>query len=142
MENTKPKTGLYIAIVVIVAIALIVGAWFLLGDKGSVDIFSKSIKNEVITAENYEEVTKKFQEEVGESDELYYAGYAMFYYIMKDGMASAFEPNPDESAVYANIYGKTMKQLVEEGKQLMKDNNVTIEQFKQGMQEFGNTTIE
>ena len=142
MEKSKSKTGLYVAIIVIVAVALIAGAWFLLGNKGTVDIFSKSIKNEVITAENYEEVTKKFQEEVGESDELYYVGYAMFYYMMKDGMAAAFEPNADESAVYANIYGKTMKQLIEEGKQLMKDNNVTIEQFKQGMQDMSNTVIE
>lgn len=142
MANSKPKTGLYIAIVVIVAIILIIGAWFLFGNKETVDIFSKSIKNEVITAENYDEITKKFQEEVGESDELYYAGYAMFYYMMKDGMAAAFEPNADENAVYTSIYGKTMKQLVEEGKQLMKDNNVTIEQFKQGMQDMSNTVVE
>ena len=40
------------------------------------------------------------------------------YYIMTDGMESALAGNEDESTMYVNIYGKTVQQLIDEGKQL------------------------
>lgn len=44
----------------------------------------------------------------------------------------------DESAMYASIYGKTVQQLIDEGKQLMEENNITLDQYKQNLEEAGN----
>lgn len=141
----KSKKKLYIIIGLIIVI-LGIGAVLILNfnssDK-SVDtgnsIFSKSIKNEVITAENYDEIMDKIGQEVTSEEELYYLSYSLMYYITKDGLAVAFTNPDDESAMYVNIYGKTAKQLIEEGKQLMKDNNMTIEEYKQQLETLNST---
>lgn len=141
----KSKKKLYIIIGLIIVI-LGIGAVLILNfnssDK-SVDtgnsIFSKSIKNEVITAENYDEIMDKIGQEVTSEEELYYLSYSLMYYITKDGLAVAFTNPDDESAMYVNIYGKTAKQLIEEGKQLMQDNNMTIEEYKQQLETLNST---
>lgn len=43
--------------------------------------------------------------------------------------------------MYANIYGKTVQQLIDEGKQLMEENNVTIEQMKEQLKN-SNTVLD
>ena len=56
----------------------------------------------------------------------------MVYHMMQDGLAAAgSQEDLSESDMYKNIYGKTLNQLIDEGKQFMEENNVTIEQFKQ-----------
>ena len=93
---------------------------------------SKSIKNEVITAENYEKLMNQAEQEFTEEDEeIYYLSYAVMYYIMTDGMEAALSGSEDESEMYVNIYGKTVQQLIDEGKQLMEENNVSLDEYKQ-----------
>lgn len=120
-------------------IVLILGVLVLTGC-GKEEANVKNIKDEVITAENYEELSKRIENEMGNDEELYYFSYSMMYYMMKDGMSSALTGgnSNDDSAMFVNIYGKTIKQLITEGKQLMKDNGVTIEQFKQNLQNLNN----
>lgn len=141
----KSKKNLYIIIgliIVILGIGAVIILNFNSSDK-SVDtgnsIFYKSIKNEVITAENYDEIMDKIGQEVTSEEELYYLSYSLMYYITKDGLATAFTNPDDESAMYVNIYGKTAKQLIEEGKQLMQDNNMTIEEYKQQLEKLNST---
>ena len=64
------------------------------------------------------------------------------YHMVQDGIPSATTLDSDKSAMYVNIYGKTVKQLIDEGKKLMKDNKVTLEEYKQGLKQLGNTIIE
>ena len=93
---------------------------------------SKSIKNEVITAENKEKLMNQAEQEFTEDDEeIYYLSYAVMYYIMTDGMEAALSGSEDESEMYVNIYGKTVQQLIDEGKQLMEENNVSLDEYKQ-----------
>ena len=92
---------------------------------------SKSIKNEVITAENYEKLMNQAEQEFTEDDEeIYYLSYAVMYYIMTDGMEAALSGSEDESEMYVNIYGKTVQQLIDEGKQLMEENNVSLDELE------------
>lgn len=147
-ENKSSK-GLIVFIVVIVVIALIIVGYFLLKNNNIIATGGNSTQissklNEKITAENYEELTKEIAQELGDTDNLYYFSYATTYYIMKDGMASAFSESKDESAMYANIYGKTAKDLIKEGKELMQENDVTIDEFKENLKKLENTnnTIE
>lgn len=138
-EETKTKKGL-IALIIIVIIAVVIGGLFVLENKGIITIGKKAkILNETITAENFDELTKSISEELGKSDELYYFAYAGMYYMMTDGMSSAFSGNEDESAMYANIYGKTAKTLIDEGKQLMEKNNVSLDEFKENIDNLLNT---
>ena len=136
-ENKSSK-GLIIFIVIIIVIALGIGCYFLLKNKdiittGGNNTQTSSKLNETITAENYEELTENVAQELGDTDELYYFTYATTYHIMKDGMASAFSENQDESAMYVNIFGKTANDLIKEGKELMQENDVTIDEFKENL---------
>lgn len=127
MENEakkKSKVALYVTIAIVVIVALVVGGFFLL--KGQSD----KIRQETLTAENMEQVITKLENSMQNEDELYYFTYAVTYYMMRDAMAAATSGNTDESAIYANVYGKTVQQLMDEGKQIAKDNNLTIEQVK------------
>ena len=93
---------------------------------------SKSIRNEIVTAENYEELMNKAEQEFSADDEeIYYLSYSIMYYIMTDGMQAAMAGSEDESEMYVNIYGKTVQQLIDEGKQLMEENNVSLDEYKQ-----------
>lgn len=141
----KGKKNLYIIIGLIIVV-LGIGAVFILnlnGSDNSVDtgnsVFSKSIKDEVITAENYDEIMDRIGQELTNDEELYYISYSVMYYIVKDGLSSAFTNPDDENAMYVNIYGKTVKKLIEEGKQLMQDNNMTIEEYKQQLETVNST---
>lgn len=137
----KSNTGLYVAIVIVAIILLSAGIYYIVR-KDSKDtggsIFAKSLKDETITAENYQDIMDRIEKEFNKDDEeVYYLSYSMLYYITKDGIASAFTNSVDESAMYVNIYGKTVKQLINEGKKLMRDNNVTLEQYKEQVEKSG-----
>lgn len=138
----KKSTAVYIILTIIVIVILVVALYFVLNqdtNSTSGGIFGKSIKNETITPENYEELSESVAQELGDTDDLYYFSYATMYHMMKDGMSSALSGNEDESAMYANIYGKTIQQLINEGKQFMEENDVTIEQFKDSIENMNNT---
>ena len=137
-EKNKSSKGLIVFIVIIVVIALAIGAYFLLRSKETVttggnSIQTSSVLNETITSENYEELTENVAQELGDTDELYYFTYATTYHIMQDGLASAFSENQDESTMYINIFGKTANDLIKEGKELMQENDITIDEFKESL---------
>lgn len=101
----------------------------------------KNYKNIIITEENYDEIMEQMKEELNKEDEVYYASYSMMYYMIQDGMTEVFSnldnENYNEKAVYSRIYGKTMNQLIDEGKLLMKQENITLEQYKKNLDELG-----
>lgn len=141
MRKNNDGKVLYIIIVLIV-IALIGGGVYLALNNNenittSGSIFTKSLKDEVVTAENYEEIKQKMENELKE-DELYYASYAMLTYITQDGLTNLLNIEEDDSAMYVRIYGKTVKQLIDEGKQLMKENDMTIEKYKESLEQMNN----
>lgn len=141
----KSNSLIYVIIVIVVIALLLLGVYFILNHEAintNGGIFSKSIKEETITAENYEEIMNKIKDKMEDDEELYYVSYCIMYHMIQDGISSATTLDSDKNAMYVNIYGKTVKQLIDEGKQLMKDNKVTLEEYKQGLKELGNTVIE
>ncbi|MCI9246698.1 MAG: hypothetical protein HFJ30_06215 [Clostridia bacterium] len=125
------KKTLMIAVAVIVAIVVIVGACVLLSSGKS------SLKKEVVSQENYETILDEVGKKFGESDETYYYTYACIYHTAKAGFTDEYLQSKDESMLYKDITGKTVQQLIDEGKQLMEENNVTIEEYKQTLTELG-----
>lgn len=72
----------------------------------------------------------EISEKMHDTDDIYYLSYAMMYYMMWDGIASAFTGGEDESAMYVNIYDKKVGELINEGKEFMESNGVTIDKFR------------
>lgn len=125
------KKVLIIVIAVVVVVALIVGGYFLMSSGKS------NFKKEVVTQENYEQILDKIVDKLGETDETYQYTYACIYYYAKDGLTAEYLQSKDESLLYKNITGKTVQQLIDEGKQLMEENNITVETYKQQLLEAG-----
>ena len=143
MKNAKHK-GVIITIVVLVALGIL---GVLTDDNDEsvtissnenntaiLNTFSNSKKETVITKENYDEVIDKMDEYIDTEEELYYLSYSIMYYMARDGVSSALLGNESEEAMYVNIYGKTVQQLINEGQQLMKDNNITLEEYKKQLE--------
>ena len=128
----KSNKLLWILVSLIIVVVAVIGIYFLF-DNG--EETSRSIRNETITAENYEEVMNNLETEMKYDEEIYYLSYSIMCYMFEDGFASAFTNPEDETAMYTRIYGKTVQQLIDEGKQLMKDNDMTIEKFKKSLEE-------
>lgn len=142
-KNNKKSVIIVVAIIAVLLLALVI---YLMvksnsdneGDKG-LDVpkeevsFIDSIKNETVTAETYEDISNRIGAELDKEDELYYFSYAVMYYMAKDGLAAAFTNPDDESAMYASIYNKTVGQLIAEGKELMEQNDMTVEKFKESL---------
>lgn len=130
MSNSK-----VICITIAIIIMAIIGIAYCMIQDGTIqvsnNIFIKSIRKETISKENYEELSTKIPEELGETDDAYYFSYSSMYYVMKEGFTQEYLTTEDQSLLYKNIYGKTVQNLIDEGKQLMKDNNITLEQFKE-----------
>lgn len=107
---------------------------------------SSNTANQTLSKDNYKEITEKYAEENKESDNLVYFTYAISNYMLKDGLANAFnfemtEEQKDE-ATYKNIYGKTINQLVKECKELMKENNMTVDKYKENLKDLSNSIDE
>ncbi|MCI8621323.1 MAG: hypothetical protein HFJ50_06335 [Clostridia bacterium] len=134
-EEGKGIAIIIIAIVVILIVALGMGALFVLNNHSQ-------LKKEIITAENYDEIIAKLDKELEGQDDLYYISYSVMYHIMQDGMASALEDEENQNAIYASIYGKSVQELIDEGKDMMQKNGVTVEQFKTELNKVSNQTIE
>ncbi|MCI9178026.1 MAG: hypothetical protein HFJ28_05660 [Clostridia bacterium] len=132
MENEAKKgskVAIYVIIAVIVVAVLAVGGFFLLNANAV-----NSLKQETVSAENYEDLLKKVDEKMPGQDDAYYFAYANIYYIMESAMTAT-----NEEEIYTKIYGKTVQQLIDEGKQIAKDNNVTLEQIKEQIDELNKT---
>ena len=135
MNEGKNKKIIYIVVAVVLLIVIGVGIYFVVGNK---DAKISKLREETITAENYEDVTNKLEAELGEADEVYYYAYACMYYMMTDGLSEEYMNSQDESIIYKNIYNKTVQQLMDEGKKLMEENDVSVEQFKQQVENLNN----
>lgn len=141
----KKSNAIVYIIIVIIIILLVAGVYFLLNNKSITTngdiVQSINLKGKIITAENYDEMMDKIEQNMKDDDELYYLSYSMMYYMFQDGLASAFTNPDDESAMYVNIYGKTIQQLIDEGKELMKENDMTIEKFKEELKNIDTNTV-
>ena len=125
------KKVLMIVVAVVVAIAVRVGGFLLLSSGKS------SLKKEVVSQENYETILNEVEKKFGESDETYYYTYACIYHTAKAGFTEEYLQSKDQSMLYKDIAGKTVQQLMDEGKQLMEENNITIEEYKEKLTELG-----
>lgn len=99
-------------------------------------ITPKSYKNTVITKENYEEVMNKANDKLKDKDEQYYLIYSVFYHIAEDGFSNLIALGQDEDLMYKNVYGKTVGELITEGKKMMKEKNITVEEYKNSLENF------
>lgn len=97
-----------------------------------------NIQNTVLTKENYQSTIDEYANKYGQKDEYYYFSYALIYNITKDSLGNLFNSSEDDSVAYKNIYGKSIKQLVNEGKNLMHENNTTIDEYKKSINELKN----
>lgn len=89
----------------------------------------------ILTAENYKTLSAEYSNNNKDSDNLYYYTYACLFYMVRDGFSSAtLSEEQQQEAVYSRIYGKTISQLISEGKKLMADNNTTVEDYKQTLE--------
>lgn len=121
MKKIKSSQGIS-SIIIIIIVAIILCAILIFKNMNS------SKLNTVVTAENYYTIGNIFNED---QDELYYFTYACLYYSFTERLLTGV----DESTAMQKIYGKTVQQLVDEGKQLMKDNNTTVEQYRNQLKE-------
>lgn len=127
-EEGKANVALYVGIVIAVAVVIAIVAFFLLN--------GGDIRKETITADNYEEMLDKLDKKLAGQDDLYYISYSVMYHLMQDGM-NATEGNED--AMYTNIYGKTVQELIDDGKGLMEKENITIDQVKQTLDQLSSS---
>lgn len=130
MNEGKSKKIIYIVLAIVLVVILAIGVFFLINNGKE-----SKIREEVITAENYEKVTEDLEKQLGEADEVYYYAYACMYYMMKDGFSEEYMNSQDESIIYKNIYNKTVQQLMDEGKKLMEENDVSVEEWKQKVED-------
>lgn len=103
------------------------------------------IENQTLTEENINSLIEEFGSKNKDDDKYYYLSYAVFYHIFKDGISTSLNASLNnatdeeiEKASYKSMYGKTINQLISEGKQLMKENNVTIEDYKKSLEDLNN----
>ena len=125
----KKQNGAVNILVVIIIIAVVAIVVYLINN-------NSSIKNTVVTEDNYEELSEQVGDEL-EEDEAYYYLYACMYYVMTDGLSEEYlSSDGDESIAYQNIYGKTVGELVEEGEDLMEENDITVDEWKETMTDY------
>lgn len=106
-------------------------------NNSSIFSFFNNIKNKKVTKDNYEDISNEISSKLGEDEELYYFSYAITYYTLQNSII-----NPDDdNAKYSNIYGKTVKELIDEGKKFMEETGMTIENFKYYLENSNNDTI-
>lgn len=110
-------------------------------------IENKAISDIVLNKENFEEIMTKYGDTYSKnSNEYLYLSYAEIYYVTQDGFKNALNTDmtdeQKDDAMYERIYGKTINQLISEGKQLMKENNITPEQWKENMNSMSTNTTE
>ena len=97
VEQKKSNKSASIIIVILIILIVVVGAiiYFSLND----------IRNVTFTEDNIDKTMDRISTEMHDTDDIYYLGYSMFYYMAKDGISSALIGNDVESAMYENIYG-------------------------------------
>ncbi len=122
LKNQKGITLVKLGIVIIIAILVIAFIGRL--------IKIASIENTKLTKDNYQTIMDDYSKLKKDTDDIIYAGYAIMYYTVQDSMSNIFNSNATEDDAYAQVYGKTLNKLKDEGKSLMKENNITPKEFK------------
>lgn len=111
----KNKTiigGIAIAIIAIIIIAIAVS-------KNMISPY----KRQVLTEENFGEVMEKAKIELNEDEE---------YYLSYITLKNLFVPD--------NLYGKTVNQLIKDGKKEMKKDGYTVEKYKKELEKLNSST--
>lgn len=142
MKEKNKKSIVWVSVIILIIVIIAIIAVIFLVQKpnssdsvnsGNIFSFLDNIKKETVNADTYEDILSRISAELDNEDELYYFSYSVMYYITRDGMSAAFTNPDDENAMYVNIYGKTVGQLLDEGKELMKQNDMTVEKFKESL---------
>lgn len=126
MKNLKNQKGTSLITAILVVLILIVGAVLF-----KLIINSNSIENKVLSEYNFQETLQEYAKLEGKSDNLAYVIYAMMYHSLSDYAFNYFtNGNLEFNEQFSSIYGKTIKDLKKEGKELMEENNVDVDNFK------------
>lgn len=153
MEETSKKHIIkYTIILLLIILFFAICTYYLLYLKGYVNkpfeissinvsnsIF-RNIKDEVVTSENYERISNDVKSNLSEDDVCYYS-YCLSVYMLQDGLKSLSTLEEDDSAMYVRIYNKTVGQLIEEGKQLMIENNMTVQKYKENLKNLSQSEL-
>lgn len=131
-RNLKKSNKGYTIIILILIIAVAAVLFFIVRNN------KNDIRSQVFSAENFEELMNEISVELHGTDDIYYLGYAIMYNAMKEGFASAMVGGEPEEAMYESIYGRRVQDLINEGKDLMRKNDVTIEEFKEQVESWSN----
>ncbi len=123
-SKKQSKSWLIVLIVIILVVVIGVALYFTFTN------INGGIRKETFSEENYQELMNRIGEELKDSDDLYYISYSAIYYMTKDGLSSALAGNNDEKEMYKSFFGKTVQDMINEGKNLMKENNVSIDEYK------------
>lgn len=135
-KNGKSNLSMIIVVAVIVLAVAGIIIFTVISSKTGIGLFTRNIKEEVVTADNYDSLLDRIEKELKNEDEVCYLTYAMMYNMMNDSFSASLSENADdESIIYANIYGKTIQALIDEGKRLMSDNGVSIDDFKENIKD-------
>ena len=128
LKNHNGETSTSFLIIILIIVIIVTVVYFVNNNS--------SIKNTVVTEDNYEELSEQVGDEL-EEDEAYYYLYACMYYVMTDGLSEEYlSSDGDESIAYQNIYGKTVGELVEEGEDLIEENDITVDEWKETMTDY------
>ncbi|MBR1540724.1 MAG: hypothetical protein IJ629_06205 [Clostridia bacterium] len=134
--------------------AIAIGVFFGLKSQG-IDLFTNSssektfstsynpIDNDLnikLNQENFDKISKNFSENNKDSDDLYYYTYAFMYYSFKAYEDIDSFNDMENIDTNQKMYGKTINELINDGKQLMKDDNTTIEEYKKSLKELENNS--
>lgn len=144
MKKNEGKNGkkiLLSILTVLVITGLIIGCYYMLKKSENKEI-KTSVREKIITQENYEEITNQITEELGDSDDAYYFTFACITYMSEAGLTDKYFQSRDDSMLYEKIYNKTVNQLIEDGKQLMSESETTIDDFKRQINIINNTGAE
>lgn len=93
-------------------------------------IYKNNIANKILTEENCEATIEKYSSKNKETDNYYYFNYALMYSISLDGLDNLVTTLLDNTITYKNVYGKSINQLIVEGKNQMIEQNITVEEYK------------
>ena len=134
-EKSKKQSKKWLNALVVIILVVVIGValYFIFTN------INGGIRKETFTEENYQELMNRIGEELKDTDDLYYISYSAIYYMAKDGLSSAFTGNNDEKEMYKSFFGKTVQDMINEGKNLMQENNISIDEYKKQIENTINT---
>lgn len=130
MKNVVLKFLIVIVTIATILCAVILARLVFMQENGEEitfeNLFFISIENTKLTADNYDSIMEEYNEK--------HSGEDSFYYLSYDILVSTFTNGVDKS----QFYGKTINDLIVEGKKKMTESNVTIEQYRESVEALNN----